>query len=204
MVSASPRIGFTADFGFKAAILCSKLTREYLINYAKPLIYSTSMSFPSLAAIKVVYSLMKQGATEPVSHHPLSNHRTNTLKLIAHLTAVTAHFYAHLQFLLPFCRHPDSGSQLLYIPNRLPQSPIFALLTPEPRSLAKFCQDGGFMIRPIVPPTVPEGTQRVRVCLHAGNSFEDVERLVARIGKWLKVMRGSERKEEVGLLKASL
>lgn len=60
------------------------------------------------------------------------------------------------------------------------------------------------MIRPIVPPTVPEGTQRVRVCLHAGNSFEDVERLVARIGKWLKVMRGSERKEEVGLLKASL
>jgi 8-amino-7-oxononanoate synthase len=62
------------------------------------------------------------------------------------------------------------------------------------------------MVRPIVPPTVPEGTQRVRVCLHAGNSFEDVERLVLRIREWLEVMRTSERKhtEEVEFLKASL
>jgi 8-amino-7-oxononanoate synthase len=49
-----------------AILLCSSLTREYLINYARPLIYSTAMSFPSLAAIKVVYSLMKQGLTQPV------------------------------------------------------------------------------------------------------------------------------------------
>jgi 8-amino-7-oxononanoate synthase len=62
------------------------------------------------------------------------------------------------------------------------------------------------MVRPIVPPTVPEGTQRVRVCLHAGNSFEDVERLVARIGEWLDVMRTSYREQGTGagLLKASL
>ena len=50
----------------EAIMLCSALTREYLINYARPLIYSTAMSFPSLAAIKVVYSLMKQGRTQPV------------------------------------------------------------------------------------------------------------------------------------------
>ena len=34
------------------------------------------------------------------------------------------------------------------------------------------------MVRAIVAPTVPVGGQRVRVCLHAGNSFEEVERLV--------------------------
>lgn len=61
------------------------------------------------------------------------------------------------------------------------------------------------MVRPIVPPTVPEGTQRVRVCLHAGNSFEDIERLVARIGEWLEAMRGlTEQGRGVGLLKASM
>lgn len=62
------------------------------------------------------------------------------------------------------------------------------------------------MVRPIVPPTVPEGTQRVRVCLHAGNSFEDVERLAAKIGEWLELMRGSIRGQssQVTLLKASL
>ncbi|TVY80704.1 8-amino-7-oxononanoate synthase, partial [Lachnellula suecica] len=190
-----------------AALLCSTLTREYLINYAKPLIYSTSMSFPSLAAIKVVYSLMKSGATEPASlHHPSTDHPTNSSKLIAHLNALMSHFYTLLQTLLPFTRHPHTGVRLLYIPKLLPQSAIFALLTPEPRALAKFCQDGDIMVRPIVPPTVPEGTQRVRVCLHAGNTFEDVERLVARVGAWLQLMRSGKRMDtrEAGLLKAFL
>ena len=63
----------------KAILLCSSLTREYLVNYARPLIYSTAMSFPSLAAIKVVYSLMQQGLTQPVSLPPL-------LRMLSHLT----------------------------------------------------------------------------------------------------------------------
>ncbi len=48
------------------------------------------------------------------------------------------------------------------------------------------------MVRPIVPPTVPEGTQRVRICLHAGNSFEDLRRLVERIREWLERRGGLE------------
>jgi len=62
------------------------------------------------------------------------------------------------------------------------------------------------MVRPIVPPTVPEGTQRVRVCLHAGNSFEDIESLVAKIRDWLGIMRSSIGREEreMDVFKASL
>jgi 8-amino-7-oxononanoate synthase len=45
---------------------------------------------------------------------------------------------------------------------------------------------------------VPEGTQRVRVCLHAGNSFEDVQRLVERIKEWLGKMDGLEGLEQEG------
>lgn len=52
------------------------------------------------------------------------------------------------------------------------------------------------MVRPIVPPTVPEGTQRVRVCLHAGNSKEDVDALVERIRAWLTARRRIEPSEE--------
>jgi 8-amino-7-oxononanoate synthase len=58
-----------------------------------------------------------------------------------------------------------------------------------------------------VPPTVPEGTQRVRVCLHAGNSYQDVERLVASVKYWLE-MRGkvedARESQQPLLLKASL
>lgn len=57
------------------------------------------------------------------------------------------------------------------------------------------------MVRPIVPPTVPEGTQRVRVCLHAGNSVRDVERLVERIGEWLE---GKRVEDEGGVVEKGL
>lgn len=51
----------------KAIMLCSPLTREYLINYARPLIYTTFMSYPSLVAIRTVYDLMIVGKTVAVS-----------------------------------------------------------------------------------------------------------------------------------------
>ena len=53
------------------------------------------------------------------------------------------------------------------------------------------------MVRPIVPPTVPEGTQRVRVCLHAGNSKQEVEALVASIRAWLIARRRAESAEGI-------
>ena len=39
----------------------------------------------------------------------------------------------------------------------------------------------GFDIKPIRSPTVPASTERVRICLHAHNTAEDVARLCAAI-----------------------
>ncbi|KAG9233964.1 8-amino-7-oxononanoate synthase [Amylocarpus encephaloides] len=150
-----------------AALLCSKVTREYLINYARPLIYTTAMSFPSLAAIKVVYDLMESGGTQP---------------LLNHLQSLTSQFHSLLRSL--------PSTTLLTIPP-IPQSPIFSLLTPRPRVLAKYCQERGFVVRAIVSPTVPVGTERVRVCLHAGNTFEEVEGLMEVLREWVQL---TERK----------
>lgn len=50
-----------------AVILGSSILREYLINYARPLIYSTFMSFSSLASIKCAYDMLASGETIPVS-----------------------------------------------------------------------------------------------------------------------------------------
>lgn len=54
------------------------------------------------------------------------------------------------------------------------------------------------MVRPIVSPTVPAGTERVRVCLHAGNTIDEVDRLVARVQIWLRrhVELGTEPRKE--------
>lgn len=50
-----------------AILLCSPLIREYLINYARPLIYTTFLSYPALAAIRASYTFLQSGKTEFVS-----------------------------------------------------------------------------------------------------------------------------------------
>ncbi len=60
------------------------------------------------------------------------------------------------------------------------------------------------MVRAIVPPTVPEGTQRVRVCLHAGNTVEDIDRLVASIKDWLELQNSGRHNLLVEFEKAML
>lgn len=77
-----------------------------------------------------------------------------------------------------------AAQSLLRIPSACPQSPIFAVQLQEPRDLAKFLQKRGMMVRAVVPPTVPLGTERVRVCLHAGNTVDEVELLVGALQDW--------------------
>ena len=106
--------------------------------------------------------------------------------LIEKLNDLIHYLYLQLESLeVPVRNYSGVPEKILQIPQQKPESAIFSLLTPEPRSLAKYCQDGGFVVRPIVPPTVPNGTQRVRVCLHSGNTTAEIDGLVGRIREWL-------------------
>lgn len=93
----------------------------------------------------------------------------------------------HLYTLLQKLQEEVKPHHLLCVPDSCPPSPIFSILSSEPRSLATFCQQAGFIVRPIVPPTVPAGAERIRVCLHSGNTVQEVESLVARISAWVKI-----------------
>ncbi|KAK0725536.1 pyridoxal phosphate-dependent transferase [Lasiosphaeris hirsuta] len=72
-----------------------------------------------------------------------------------------------------------------------PQSPIIPVFTSWPRSLARHCQKQGYMVRPIVAPTVLKGSERIRVCLHAGNTLGEVRGLVAAVEAWVASRKGS-------------
>lgn len=77
-----------------------------------------------------------------------------------------------------------AAKTLLSIPTACPQSPIFAVQLQRPRELAKHLQQRGMMVRAVVSPTVPLGTERVRICLHAGNTVDEVEVLVDVLREW--------------------
>lgn len=62
------RVWLLTDLDFSAIVLCCPDTREYLINYARSLIYTTALGFPFLASIRTAYELLSEGETEEVCH----------------------------------------------------------------------------------------------------------------------------------------
>lgn len=151
-------------------MLCSPTARAYLINYARSFIYTTAMAFPSLASIRTTYDFLAQGHGEPLQRH---------------LWALISHMHNLLTDIIARHRPPP---ELFRINPEAPQSPILPLLTGRARNLAQYCQERGFTVRPIVAPTVPAGQDRVRVCLHAGNTVDEVEGLCRAVEEW--VVRG--------------
>lgn len=106
-----------------------------------------------------------------------------------------------LQTLLTLCES-SLAPKLIDVPSKCPESPIFALFTPLPRDLAQYCQQAGFVVRPVVPPTVPAGTERVRVCLHAGNTEEQIDAFLEVVRCWIS-SKGEEALAKSQTMKAA-
>lgn len=174
-------LGFGKAMGCAGgAILCSSVTREYLINYARSLVYTTSMTFTSLNSIDTVYDYLISGQSEPLRQH---------------LEELISHTYSQLHALCVRLR-PDR--HVLYIEKGPSRSPIIPVFTTQPRSLAGHCQASGFMIRAIVAPTVPSGSERVRICLHSINTPEQIEGLCDAIETWVRDQIAAEKLQENG------
>ncbi|KAI1314149.1 PLP-dependent transferase [Xylaria venustula] len=164
-------VGFGKAFGCAGgAVLCSSIARLYLVNYARTLIYTTAMSFPSLASIDAAYDYMMTRK---------AHERREQLKVLIQ--------YCHIKL-----KSLDQGSRqiapTLRVPGDLPSSPIIPVFTSHPKSLARHCQESGYMIRPIVAPTVPVGQERVRICLHASNTIAQIDGLCGAIEAWLDTL----------------
>lgn len=152
-----------------AVVLCSPVIRSYLINYARPVIFTTFMCYPTLAAIKVAYDWLDAGKTEALS---------------SQLNRLIQHMYDKLKTLAYLAHRLEAESFML--PETCPESAIFALMMDEPRELAAFCQAAGFIVRAVMHPTVPRGTERVRICLHAGNTEHEIDAFIDRVRLWLE------------------
>jgi len=141
-----------------AAVLGSVALQQYLINYARSLIYSTSLPPHSLLSIRVAYEFMAQS----------SDRR-------AHLARLVALFRSRLVGTLASTRRAsilpsDSAIQGVIVPGN--DSVVL---------LAAVLSNAGFDVKPIRSPTVPAGTERVRICLHAHNTLDQVDRLCTHI-----------------------
>ena len=53
------------------------------------------------------------------------------------------------------------------------------------RQVAEIIRENGYDVRAVLSPTVPKGTERIRICLHAFNTDDEVKSLVKIIEKSL-------------------
>lgn len=137
------------------------------------------MAFPSLASIRTAYELLQQEETESVFYQIPKRYPTvtNASQLRQNLKHLIQHFRARLKEIRP------TDSSILEV-DHFPDSPIFSFRSPFPRGLATACQRKGFIVRAIMPPTVPAGKERVRVCLHAGNTTKEIDDFLKVVQEW--------------------
>ncbi len=62
--------------------------------------------------------------------------------------------------------------------NSLLPSPVFFLRTPDPKTLAQTLAQAGIWVRPILPPTVPEGDEGLRVTVHSYNTEVEIIQII--------------------------
>ncbi|GAA5933809.1 aminotransferase class I/II-fold pyridoxal phosphate-dependent enzyme [Sporobolomyces koalae] len=165
-----------------AVVLATPLVRQYLVNYARPLIYSTVTPHMNIKAMEKSIEMLQQGYGEQPAKHVHKLASTLIASLSSFLTpSSTVSLPPHL---LPPLYDPSNRTLASTHPNLPPTSPIVPLLTSRPRPLSAFLKDRGFLVRPITYPTVPKGMERVRVCLHAANTIHQVEQLARAIEAW--------------------
>ncbi|RMG41846.1 MAG: 8-amino-7-oxononanoate synthase [Candidatus Dadabacteria bacterium] len=142
---------------FGAAVLGSEILREWLINSARPFIYTTALSLPALAHIEAAYQELKSRED-----------------LRERLTALIAFFKKRAkESSLPLIANDSAIQQLRVSGNQ------------NVLDLADALIGCGFDVRAYRSPTVPAGTERIRICLHAFNKEEQVNELIMRAEDYL-------------------
>jgi 8-amino-7-oxononanoate synthase len=141
-----------------AIVLGSDLLRQYLVNFARSFIYTTAASFHQLASIKMAYELL-ESANDDISQ------LKNNIGLFKQGIS------------------PNPTYRLLNS-----ESAIQCLLlnsNTKAKQAAGHLQNAGFDVRPILSPTVPQGTERIRICMHSFNTAADINQLTATINTFI-------------------
>tara|TARA_R110002051_G_scaffold150948_1_gene223513 strand:- start:1163 stop:2296 length:1134 start_codon:yes stop_codon:yes gene_type:complete len=128
-----------------AAVLGSETLKQYLINFARSFIYTTGMPPHSLATILMAYQELSRTAC-------LEGLRGNIVYFREQLALHKLNFI-----------ESHSAIQCCVISgnNRV-------------KEIALQLQEKGFDVKPIVSPTVKEGQERLRFCLHAYNTKTEI------------------------------
>ena len=144
-----------------AAIVGSQELKDYLINFARSFIYTTGLSPHSVATILVGYQ-----------------HLESEKQMIEKLRENIIHFNQekNLLGLKPMFVRSKSAIQSAIIPGNQ-----------NVKSIANQLQEKGFDVKAILSPTVPEGQERLRFCIHSFNTKEEISEVLGLLSTFVFV-----------------
>ncbi|WP_375605453.1 aminotransferase class I/II-fold pyridoxal phosphate-dependent enzyme [Flavobacterium davisii] len=137
-----------------AAILGSQKLKDYMVNFTRSFIYTTGLSPHTVATIYTAYKIL---SAQSVVNEQLRANITcfNQTKQILGIKPLFVYSKSAIQ-----CAIIQGNERV--------------------KSLATQLQQAGFDVKPILSPTVPEGQERLRFCLHSYNTTEEIMELLNR------------------------
>ena len=134
-----------------AAIVGDALLIQFLINFARSFIYTTAMPVHNVLAIKNALLYLKS---------------TNNGKL---LSENIAHFKAMII---------KNKLEKFFIKSSSPIQSAIIASNEEVKRIAHQLNAHNFDVKPILSPTVPEGHERIRFCVHSHNTSADIQEIL--------------------------
>ena len=142
-----------------AAILGSKVLKNYLVNFARSFIYSTGLPPHSIATIIAVYANLTSSGN--------SRQKLQEKILLFNLEV------------------EQLGLQGSFIKSN---SAIHCCIVPgndKVKSVSQKIRDKGFDVRPILSPTVPKAKERLRFCVHSYNSTKEIKEVLRLLDSYI-------------------
>ncbi|MFC1478017.1 8-amino-7-oxononanoate synthase [Candidatus Margulisiibacteriota bacterium] len=147
---------------------------DYLVNKCRSFIYTTALPASACAAALKAIEIIER---EP-------ERRKRLWENIAEGTKMRELLKKNSSTGIPACDYTDSSQQIEY-QDMSQIVPIIIGDTEKTVKAAEKLYEAGFLVLPIRPPTVPEGTSRLRISISSEHTKEDIRRLV-------KVLNGLE------------
>lgn len=136
-----------------ACVVGSVDLTKYLINFARPFIYTTALPPHSIISIECAFLYL-------ATHQELQNQLRSNIDL----------FLRHASFLNRTVS--QSAIQTAIVPGN-----------ERVKAVANSLQQKGFDVSPIRSPTVPKNSERLRICLHSFNTDDEIRNLTLELGK---------------------
>ena len=140
-----------------AVILGSEKLVQYLVNFARSFIYTTGLSPHSIATIKIAYEHLQ-------------------FEVIQRLQDNIKHFKIELERLQLADLFIESNSAIHC---------CVISGNDKTKAIAISIQGKGFNIKPILSPTVAEGKERLRFCLHAFDNKKEITEVLEQLANFV-------------------